>query len=156
MHRRAVDETHSLPRPLCQLMLPRAHLLLAFAYLCAALVRSEEEERLPGWRGEQLRGQERTPPATLGERLNAEDVARGTWSELLSCAMHNRCAAGVPADRRPCSWRPRAMVVHNFSACSSARPRSAVLCRLTPRPFPRNAVSADEAEQVVRASHGQR
>lgn len=49
----------------------------------------DNTERLPGWKGEVAR--------TLGkgEQLAREDLARGTWVEIIS-------------------WRPRAFIIHNF------------------------------------------
>ena len=55
-----------------------------------------DEERLPGWHGEQSRGASAPHQhETKGDQYAREDRERGTWMELIS-------------------WRPRAYVIHNF------------------------------------------
>ncbi len=91
--------------------MPRAALLVLL--LAAALVRAEgehaagarrslswradeDEERLPGWKGEVTR------KATRGETYSREDKERGTWVELIA-------------------WRPRAYVIHNFMTAEECK-----------------------------------
>ena len=55
-----------------------------------------DEERLPGWQGEQSRdGSAPHRHESKGDQYAREDRERGTWMELIS-------------------WRPRAYVIHNF------------------------------------------
>ena len=55
-----------------------------------------DEERLPGWQGEQSRdGSAPHRHESKGDQYAREDRERGTWMELIS-------------------WRPRAYIIHNF------------------------------------------
>lgn len=72
-------------------------LLACAARPLAAPVDDGDDERLPGWQGERLRAAAASSARnrTKGERDGADDLARGMWLQTIS-------------------WRPRAMLVHNF------------------------------------------
>jgi hypothetical protein len=74
-----------------------------------ALARRGDDERLPGWKGEQATPRRRK--LTMGEVYSREDRERGTWIEVLS-------------------WRPRAFLIHNLMS-----PEECTALIKTARPF---------------------